>query len=75
VAEHEGGYAEELVPFCALSIVEALSGIETECRDTILHLFPEGFAYQELQPHQEAAIDRAAALVERIRPAVAPGER
>ncbi len=75
VVEHEGGYSEELVPFCALAIVEALSGIDTECRDTVLQLFPEGFAYQDLQPHQEAAIARAAALVERIRPAVAPSER
>jgi acetoin utilization deacetylase AcuC-like enzyme len=66
VIEHEGGYSEELVPFCALAIVEALSGIRTECQDTILQLYPEGMAFQELQPHQEEAIARAAALVERI---------
>ena len=66
VVEHEGGYSEELVPFCALAIVEALTGIQTDCRDTILQLYPEGMGYQELQPHQEAVIARAAALVDRI---------
>jgi acetoin utilization deacetylase AcuC-like enzyme len=73
VVEHEGGYSEELVPFCALAVVESLSGIQTEAKDTVLQVFPEGFAGQDLQPHQEQAIARAAALVERIRPAVAPG--
>ncbi len=71
VIAHEGGYSPELVPFCALHIVEALSGIETEVRDTVLQLFPEGFAYQDLQPHQEAAIARAAANLERLRGAAA----
>ena len=66
VVEHEGGYSEELVPFCALAIVEALSGIETDCRDTILQVFPEGFACQDLQPHQAEAIARAAALVANV---------
>ena len=66
VVEHEGGYNEELVPFCALAIVEALTGIETDCKDTILQVYPEGMAYQDLQPHQAAIVARAAALVERI---------
>jgi len=67
VVEHEGGYAPELVPFCALAIVEELSGIATDVRDTILQAFPEGFAGQELQPHQEQAIARAAANLEQLR--------
>jgi hypothetical protein len=54
------------VPFCALAIVEALTGIDTDCRDTVLQQFPEGMAYQELQPHQAEAIARAAALVARL---------
>jgi acetoin utilization deacetylase AcuC-like enzyme len=66
VVEHEGGYSEELAPFCALAIVEALTGIETECRDTILQVYPELMGQQALQPHQEAVIERAAALVARI---------
>ena len=66
VVEHEGGYAEELVPFCALAIVEKLSGIVTEAQNTILQMFPEGFAYHELQAHQEAAVARSAALLDRL---------
>jgi acetoin utilization deacetylase AcuC-like enzyme len=72
VVAHEGGYSEELTPFCALAMVEALSGIETDCRDTILHVFPEAMAGHELQPHQAEAVARAAALVEHV-PAGAAG--
>jgi acetoin utilization deacetylase AcuC-like enzyme len=58
VVEHEGGYSAELVPFCGLAIMEQLSGIETEVRDTILQAFPEHMGQQELQPHQAALIDQ-----------------
>jgi acetoin utilization deacetylase AcuC-like enzyme len=67
VVEHEGGYSPELVPFCALEIVEKLSGVTTDCRDTILQAFPEGFAGQELQPHQAAVVARAAANLDALR--------
>lgn len=60
VIAHEGGYSAELVPFCGLAIVEALSGIRTECRDTILQTFPAHMGQQELQPHQDALIERVA---------------
>jgi acetoin utilization deacetylase AcuC-like enzyme len=66
VLEHEGGYSEELSPFCGLAAIEALAGVETEVRETVLQVYPEGFAYQELQAHQEAAIERAAALVANV---------
>jgi acetoin utilization deacetylase AcuC-like enzyme len=66
VLEHEGGYSTELVPFCALAIMEALSGIETEVRDSILQVFPAHMGQQELQPHQAALIERVAALVPTI---------
>jgi acetoin utilization deacetylase AcuC-like enzyme len=69
VVEHEGGYSESLVPFCALAIVEELAGIQTECRDTPLHLMLNDVGYQELQPHQEDAIDRVLPLVQRLRAA------
>ena len=59
VVAHEGGYSEALVPFCALAVVERLSGIETEVRDTILQTFPQNLGQQELQPHQEMAIEEA----------------
>jgi acetoin utilization deacetylase AcuC-like enzyme len=66
VLAHEGGYAEELVPFCGLAVLEELSGIQTDCQDTIIQAFGEAWGYQELQDHQAAAIERAAALVERV---------
>jgi acetoin utilization deacetylase AcuC-like enzyme len=60
VLEHEGGYSAELVPFCGLAIMEALSGISTDCKDTILQTFPEHMGQQELQSHQQALIERVA---------------
>ncbi|MFN3954761.1 MAG: class II histone deacetylase [Pararhodobacter sp.] len=33
VAVHEGGYAEVVVPFCGLAVIEALSGIRTPVED------------------------------------------
>jgi acetoin utilization deacetylase AcuC-like enzyme len=62
VVEHEGGYSAELVPFCGLEIIERLSGIETEVRQTILQDYPANMGQQELQPHQEATIDQIAAF-------------
>ena len=67
VVEHEGGYSAELVPFCGLAIVEAMSGITTECTGTILHEFPAHLGGQELQPHQAAVIDAVAALFDAAR--------
>ena len=66
VLEHEGGYSAELVPFCGLAIMEALTGVRTECTGTILHEFPAHLGQQELQPHQTAAIGAAAELLDRI---------
>jgi acetoin utilization deacetylase AcuC-like enzyme len=60
VAEHEGGYSAELVPFCGLAVMEALSGIETEVRGSVLQEYPAHMGQQELQPHQEALIERVA---------------
>ena len=33
VLVHEGGYAEAVVPFCGVAVMERLSGIETEVED------------------------------------------
>jgi acetoin utilization deacetylase AcuC-like enzyme len=70
VYEHEGGYSAELVPFCGLAIVERLSGIDTEVRDTALQQFPAHMGQQELQPHEQALIDRVRAVI-----GLADGER
>ena len=66
VLSHEGGYSAVYVPFCGLAIMEELSGIRTEVVDPFLEL-AQSWGYQELQPHQAAAIDRAAALLARIK--------
>ena len=66
VLAHGASYAETYVPFCGLAIVEELAGFRTEVRDPYLELV-QGRAYQELQPQQETAIERARELLSRIR--------
>ncbi|MDO8431756.1 MAG: class II histone deacetylase [Candidatus Binatus sp.] len=66
VLSHEGGYSAVYVPFCGLAIMEELSGIRTGIVDPFLEL-AQSWGYQELQPHQAAVIDRAAALLIRIK--------
>jgi len=56
---HEGGYSTAHVPFCGLAVMEELSGRSTGVEDPYLE-FLEGLAGQDLQPHQETAIARAA---------------
>jgi hypothetical protein len=46
--------------------MEVLSGIDTPVRDNVLQLFTAGMGQQELQPHQAALIERAAALVSAV---------
>jgi acetoin utilization deacetylase AcuC-like enzyme len=62
VLEHEGGYSSAYVPFCGLAILEELSGISTGVEDPFLPIL-EPMGGQELQPHQEAAIQAASSLV------------
>jgi acetoin utilization deacetylase AcuC-like enzyme len=66
VLSHEGGYSEVYVPFCGLAITEELSGIRTNIADPYLEL-AQSWGYQDLQPHQSAAIDRAARMLSRIK--------
>jgi acetoin utilization deacetylase AcuC-like enzyme len=62
---HEGGYDAAYVPFCGLAVLEELSGIRTDCEDPFLGVLQRGPG-EVLQPHQEAAVERAEALVERV---------
>jgi acetoin utilization deacetylase AcuC-like enzyme len=66
VLAHEGGYSAIYVPFCGLAIMEELSGIRSKIVDPYIEL-AESWGYQELQPHQAAAIERAAPLLARIK--------
>ena len=61
---HEGGYSEMHVPFCGLAVMEKLSGRATGIIDPRLESM-RAVAGQELQPHQEKAIEAAAELVGR----------
>jgi len=66
VACHEGGYSELAAPFMALAILEEMCGIRSGVVDPVSPLIA-GFGGQELQPHQDAVITRAAALASAIR--------
>ncbi|TKT77423.1 class II histone deacetylase [Aquamicrobium sp. LC103] len=65
VMSHEGGYSAAYVPYCGLAVLEQLSGIRTEIDDPFLAGFV-AYPGQELRPHQEAAIQQAAELVDAI---------
>jgi len=71
VLSHEGGYSATNVPYCGLAVMEELSGIRTAVADPWLpHM--ERWGGQDLQPHQEAAIDRAALALNRIGQTTSP---
>ena len=63
---HEGGYNGSTVPFFGLAVMEQLSGIRTGTEDPFQPLLG-GLGGQDLQPHQTAVIDQAAALVDALR--------
>lgn len=64
VLTHEGGYQPAVAPFCGHAIVEELSGIRTDVVDPFV---PAIEAYgQRVWPHHMAAIERSAALVDRV---------
>ena len=65
VVEHEGGYSSAYVPFCGLAVVEELSGIRTGTEDPFLQIW-QNVGGQELQPHQDAAIEAAEANLARL---------
>jgi len=69
VACHEGGYSPAYVPYCGLAIIEELAGVRTDVEDPLLGLLG-GMAGQEIQPHQEAVLVRAAKLVEGLQAGV-----
>jgi len=66
VMSHEGGYSAMYVPYCGLAVMEELSGIRTHVEDPWAPLMAN-WGQMDAQPHQLAAIDRAAKLVEAIR--------
>ncbi|PNW87295.1 hypothetical protein CHLRE_02g116950v5 [Chlamydomonas reinhardtii] len=74
VALHEGGYSELYVPFCGLAALQSLSGVATAVADPWLHEV-SAWGYQDLQQHQQAAVEAAAAApLDRLRSRVAAME-
>jgi acetoin utilization deacetylase AcuC-like enzyme len=61
VCSHEGGYSAGHVPFCGLAVIERLAGESAGIQDPFAYL--GDVPGQELQPHQEAAVEAAARLV------------
>lgn len=57
---HEGGYSKDYVPYCCLAVVEELCGGRSFVDDSYVDVHSWG--YQELQLHQAAVIDAAAAM-------------
>ena len=60
VATHEGGYSNTYVPFCGLAVIEEFAGRRTPATDPYLGELM-AMAGHELQPHQEAFVNAAAA--------------
>jgi acetoin utilization deacetylase AcuC-like enzyme len=63
---HEGGYSPTYAPFCAHAVIEEMAGVRTDCVDPLLGWYAN-MGGQELQPHQDAVIQAAAALL-KVRP-------
>ena len=65
VAAHEGGYCQTTVPFLGLAVIETMAGIRTGVEDPFLGFFA-ALGGQDLQPHQDAAIRAAEALLTNV---------
>lgn len=64
VVVSEGGYSPYHVPFCGLAVVEQLTGVDSGVADPYASVAE--LPYQDLQIHQAAVVDAAAALVARV---------
>ncbi|MDY0067969.1 MAG: class II histone deacetylase [Steroidobacteraceae bacterium] len=68
VMTHEGGYDPSATPFCALAIMEEMSGIRTPVKDPFGELREDALTdYQRLLPHQDDVIRQAEALLALMR--------
>ena len=61
VFSHEGGYSEVYVPFCGVAVLEAMNGASSGVHDPFEADVGGNPKVLELQPHQKAAVDCAAA--------------
>lgn len=63
VAVHEGGYAESIVPFCGLAVVETLSGVRTAVEDPFVELFAAQQPTSKVQEFQRGVVDEMAEVL------------
>ncbi len=63
VALHEGGYAEAVVPFCGLAIIETLAGVKTPVDDPFLPIFDAQQPNERFIAFQRGLIDEMAAVL------------
>jgi acetoin utilization deacetylase AcuC-like enzyme len=63
VLSHEGGYSPLYVPFCGVAVMEELTGVKTAVTDPMAARVAMT-GKQELQPHQDAVIRQAEALIQ-----------
>jgi acetoin utilization deacetylase AcuC-like enzyme len=63
---HEGGYNAPTVPFYGLAVMETLSGLDMGVADPFAELLNK-LGGQALQPHQDALIEQAEALLKNIK--------
>lgn len=53
VVIHEGGYSEHYVPFCALALLEGLSGINTQVVDPFISFIQQQTIPQALKSYKK----------------------
>ncbi|MFG1491805.1 class II histone deacetylase, partial [Oceanospirillum sp. HFRX-1_2] len=63
---HEGGYSEGYVHFCGHAVIETLSEASIKVPDPLADDIA-GWGQQDLQPHQQALLDRLKPLLEDVR--------
>jgi len=68
VMTHEGGYDASAAPFCALAILEEMTGVHTGVRDPFGALREDALTdYQRLLPHQDEVIRQAESILALMR--------
>lgn len=65
VFAHEGGYSAAYVPFCGMSVLEELSGVDSGVEDPYMAFFAD-YPQLHLEPWQAEAIGAAAVNVARV---------
>ncbi len=65
VLSHEGGYSSAYVPYCGLAVMEELSGLNSGMDDPFIEIVAS-CGGQQLYPHQDDVISRAARLAELV---------